>query len=97
MDEKRVDEIFKNIFESMTDEQKEAVKKCKTEDEFAKFMDENIELPEELLEEVAGGGRSTGKCRELPKWEWLCKALALRVEVSGLTWFTKYTDAFRVG
>ena len=70
MDEKRVDEIFMNIFESMTDEQKEAVKKCKTEDEFAKFMDENIELPEELLEEVAGGGFGSGSASDDPKVTW---------------------------
>ena len=68
MDENRMKEITKDIFGSMADEQKEAVKKCKTEDEFVKFMDENIELPEELLEEVAGG-KSTAK----KLWEWILK------------------------
>ena len=55
MDEK-MNEKFKEFYDSLTDEQKEKVKNCKTEEEFTAFgEEEDIELPEELLENVAGG------------------------------------------
>ena len=55
MDEK-MNEKLKEIYDSLTDEQKEKAKNCKTVDELMDFAgEEDIELPEELLENVAGG------------------------------------------
>ncbi len=56
MDEK-MNEKLKEIYDSLTDEQKEKAKACKTPEELMAFAgEEDIELPEELLETVAGGG-----------------------------------------
>ena len=53
MDEKR----FKELYDTLTDEQKEKVKACKTPEELMALMGETgAELPDELLDEVAGGG-----------------------------------------
>ena len=55
MDEK-MNEALKGLYENLTEEQKEKAKACKTVDEILKFVEqENIELPEELMEQVAGG------------------------------------------
>ena len=46
-----------SFYDSLTDEQKEKVKACKTADEFKAFVEkEGIELTDEMVEEVAGGG-----------------------------------------
>ena len=46
-----------SIFNSLTDEQKEKAKACKTVDEFKEFVEkEGIELTDEMLDAVAGGG-----------------------------------------
>ena len=47
---------LKNIYDNLTDEQKEMLKTCKTADEFKAFAEkEGIELTDEMLDEVAGG------------------------------------------
>ena len=44
------------IYENLTDEQKEKAKKCKTMDEMMALAGEwGIELPDEMLDAVAGG------------------------------------------
>ena len=49
-------EALKGIWDSLTDEQKEKAKACKTPDELAALAGkEGIELPDELLDAVAGG------------------------------------------
>lgn len=49
-------EALKIIWDSLTDEQKEKAKTCKTPDELTKFVaKESIELPDEVLDAVAGG------------------------------------------
>ena len=49
-------QAFKEIYDSLTDEQKEKAKKCKTTDELLKLAaEEGVELPEELLDAAAGG------------------------------------------
>ena len=54
-----MDEKVKAMFDSLTDEQKELARKCKTPEDFLKFaQDEMIELSEEQIELVAGGGDS---------------------------------------
>ena len=48
---------LKSIYESLTDEQKEKAKACKTAEEFKEFAEkEGIELTDEMLDAVAGGG-----------------------------------------
>ena len=55
MDEK-IEEMLIVFFENLTDEQKEKVKECKTEQELNDFIEkEGIELPDELLEAASGG------------------------------------------
>ena len=55
MDEK-LKAAFKDICDSLTDEQKAKAKQCKTMEELTKFAgEEGIELTDEVLEAVAGG------------------------------------------
>ncbi|MBE7008751.1 MAG: hypothetical protein E7422_06405 [Ruminococcaceae bacterium] len=55
MDEK-MNAALKGIWGSLTDEQKEKAKACKTLDELAKLAGkEGVELPDEVLDAVAGG------------------------------------------
>ena len=55
MDEK-MEQALKEFFEKLTDEQKEKAKECKTMEELMNFAGkEGLELPDELLEGVAGG------------------------------------------
>ena len=56
MDEKKLEDTMKDIFEKLTDEQKEKAKACKNMDEFMKLAGEwGIELPDELVDNVGGG------------------------------------------
>ena len=56
MENKNLNEVLKGIYDSLTDEQKEKVKACKTMDELVKLAgEEGIELPDEVLDAVAGG------------------------------------------
>ena len=55
MDEKLQKELLE-IYDSLSDEQKEKVKECKTMEEVSTFAaEEGIELPDEILDDVAGG------------------------------------------
>ena len=55
MDEK-LKKAMAGIYEDLTDEQKEQAKKCKNMDEMMKLAGEwGIELPDEMLDAVAGG------------------------------------------
>ncbi len=59
----------KELFESLTEEQKAKFKACKSREEFEKALKEEcIELSPEILEEVSGGGYSPifGEC------DWIC-------------------------
>ncbi len=52
----------KELFEKLTDEQKEKFKACKSEEELQKLLEEEgIELDPEQLEKIAGGGCG-GEC-----------------------------------
>ena len=56
MDNEKLSEMLKTVWDSLTDEQKEKAKECKTADELLKFAgEEGIELPDEVLDAVAGG------------------------------------------
>ena len=51
-----MNETLKSIYASLTDEQKEKAKACKTLEELAALAaKEGIELPDESLDGVAGG------------------------------------------
>ena len=55
MDEK-MSETLKGMYENLTDEQKKKVKECKDMEELMKLAGEwGIELPDDLVENVAGG------------------------------------------
>lgn len=46
-----------SIYNTLTDEQKEKAKACKTKEDLVTFADEEgIELTDEMLDAVAGGG-----------------------------------------
>lgn len=52
----RLDKVLEGIWESLTDEQKEKAKACKTVEELTLLAGkEGVELPDEMLEKVAGG------------------------------------------
>ena len=47
---------LKNLYDSLTDEQKEKVKACTSAEEIVKFAgEEGLELPDDVLEEISGG------------------------------------------
>jgi len=64
----KLQEALKGIWDSLTDEQKEKAKACKTWEELSKLTgEEGIELPDELLDAVAGGyGYGGGMQTPLP-------------------------------
>lgn len=71
--ERKLAEALKGISEKMTDEQKETAKSCETMDELMKFLGrEGIELPDELLDDVAGGvgWLGTGVFEYSTPWAW---------------------------
>lgn len=52
----KLNEVMKGIYENLTDEQKEKAKACKTMDEMMALAGEwGIELPDEVVDAVAGG------------------------------------------
>ena len=56
MDEKKLQEALKGIWNSLNDEQKEKAKACKTMDELTTLAGrEGMELPDEALDMVSGG------------------------------------------
>ena len=56
MDEKKRSEYLKNVSDSLTEEQKEKAKACKTVEELTEMLTEaGVELSDELLDAVAGG------------------------------------------
>ncbi len=55
-DDRKLAETLKGIWDSLTDEQKEQARACKTPEELMKLAGKaGIELPDEALEAVAGG------------------------------------------
>ncbi len=56
MENEKLKTMLGELWDSLTDEQKEKAKACKTVDDFLKFAgEEAIELPDEMLDQVAGG------------------------------------------
>ncbi len=52
----KLKETIKNIFDSLTEEQKEKAKACVTADELLSFArEENIELPDDAVDMISGG------------------------------------------
>ena len=51
-----MNEVIKDIYEKLNDEQKKKVDACKSEDELMELFSEwDIELPDDLVEAVGGG------------------------------------------
>ncbi len=56
MDEKKMNEVTKALFDRLTDEQKEKAKACNNADDLMKLLGEwDIELPDDLSAIVSGG------------------------------------------
>ena len=56
MDENRMKEVIKSIYDGLTDEQKEKAKACENPDDLMKLLDEwGMELPDELVAIISGG------------------------------------------
>ena len=56
MDDKKLNETFKKMWDSLSDEQKEKAKECKTAEELFKLAaEEKFELSDEFMNAVAGG------------------------------------------
>ena len=56
MDNRELNELLEKAVASLTEEQKEKAKACKTAKELLDFLAEaGVELPDELLDAVAGG------------------------------------------
>ncbi len=52
----KLQEVLKGIWDSLTDEQKEKAKACKSMDELTALAGkEGVELPDEVLDAIAGG------------------------------------------
>ena len=52
----KIEETLKSIWDSLTDEQKQKAKECKNGEELIALAGEaNIELPDEVMDAVAGG------------------------------------------
>ncbi len=57
----KLNEILKGMWDSLTDEQKEKANACKTLDELTALAGkEGVELPDEVLDAVAGGDGGFG-------------------------------------
>ena len=57
MDDGKLNDALPGVWDSLTDEQKERAKDIKTPEEFLSFAGrEAIELPDEAIEAVSGGG-----------------------------------------
>ena len=56
MEENKYAKLLDGVFEKLTDEQREKALECKDADALLKMLnDEGVELPDELLDAVAGG------------------------------------------
>lgn len=56
VEDSKLDEALRSVYDSLTDEQKTKAKTCKSADEIMQLAaDEGIELPDEILEAVSGG------------------------------------------
>ncbi len=57
MDEKNIqEEKMRELFKSLTDEQKEKIKACKTPEEVVNLIqNEGFELPDDALDLISGG------------------------------------------
>ena len=52
----KMEAAIKGFYDSLTDEQKEKVKACKTMEELTVLVGkEGVELPDEVLDDVSGG------------------------------------------
>ena len=71
MDDKKLNELLNKAHASLTEEQKEKAKACKTAKELLDYLSaEGVELPDEVLDAICGGsGDPKGKGQTI---EWTC-------------------------
>ncbi len=56
MEEKKILEMAKKIYENMTDDQKKRAVECNTAEDFMAIVEnEGVEIPDEMFDDVAGG------------------------------------------
>ena len=74
MEEKNLQQAMAAILDSLTDEQKEKARACKTFEELITLLGEmNVSLPDELMDEVAGGGQyvfTARKCQTFQRFHY---------------------------
>lgn len=69
MEDKKLNDLLRDIWDSLTDEQKEKAKACKDVNELTKCLSEmGVELPDELLDAAAGGTNAVH--RPMEGWVW---------------------------
>ena len=70
MDEQKLNELLQGVYDSLTGEQKEKAKACRTTEELiALAAQEGVELPDEMMGAVAGGsetGNGDGSNKRFP-------------------------------
>ena len=91
MENEELNEVLLKLWDSLTDEQKEKAKACKTADELIKFAgEEAIELPDEMLDQVASGHiyKSTDPRSSMP---WRVIDSKTGEEITG---FATYDEAY---
>ena len=67
MEDKNLSEQMAEVLNGLTDEQKEKANACKTFEELITLLGEmNVSLPDELMDEVAGGGQYVFYGSEVP-------------------------------
>ena len=82
MEEKRKMEILGELYGSLNDRQKEQIRSLGSEAELAEFAaKEGIELPDELLDTVAGGGAQEELefIQQLSLWDDVCRQRGIDV------------------
>ena len=58
MENEKLNELLKGVFDSLTDEQKQKAADCKTVEELTACLSKmDVSLPDELLDAAAGGSR----------------------------------------
>ena len=63
--DKKLNDMLRDVLDSLTEEQKEKARACRTDEELiALAAKEGVELPDETLDAVAGGGCGDPKPEE---------------------------------
>ena len=75
-------QAFTDLYDSLTDEQKEKTKACKTAGELTSLLSQlGVALPDEMLDSVAGGGEQEDLefITQLALWDDVCRQRGIDV------------------